>query len=174
MTDRLPAQLLRLFAPRPPLPHVTPLDRDPAKRAGPTLSGIGDYVSVLREAEVKAKADEATTEPKPLTRAEKMAQRKRLHDEQIQVATKAWNPEQDPNVQGDAYKTIMVGRLSYDTTEKDLRREFERYGPIHHMSLVCSKQTGKSRGYAFIEYEHEDDMKPIQMIKSSGRPKVQS
>lgn len=43
---------------------------------------------------------------------------------------------EDPNVRGDAFKTLFVARLSYDTTEKDLEREFGRFGPIER---VCIK-----------------------------------
>ena len=39
----------------------------------------------------------------------------------------------DPQVRGDAFKTLFVARLSYDTTEHDLRREFERFGPIERV-----------------------------------------
>lgn len=39
----------------------------------------------------------------------------------------------DPQVRGDAYKTLFVARLSYDTTEKDLEREFGRFGPIERV-----------------------------------------
>jgi U1 small nuclear ribonucleoprotein len=39
----------------------------------------------------------------------------------------------DPQVRGDAFKTLFVARLSYDTTEKDLEREFGRFGPIERV-----------------------------------------
>lgn len=38
-------------------------------------------------------------------------------------------------MRGDAFKTLFVARLSYDTTEKDLEREFGRFGPIER---VCT------------------------------------
>ena len=41
----------------------------------------------------------------------------------------------DPQVRGDAFKTLFVARLSYDTTEKDLEREFGRFGPIERVGL---------------------------------------
>jgi U1 small nuclear ribonucleoprotein len=58
------------------------------------------------------------------------------------------------------YRTLFVGRLSYDTTEKKLRREFEAYGPIKQIRLVTDSSSGsnKSRGYAFIEFVNESDM----------------
>jgi U1 small nuclear ribonucleoprotein len=50
-----------------------------------------------------------------------------------------------------------VGRLSYDTTEKKLRREFEQYGGIRNIVMV-EDMDGKPRGYAFIEFEKEEDL----------------
>lgn len=48
-----------------------------------------------------------------------------------------------PNIsfvsQGDPYKTIVVARLSFDVTEKKLRREFEEYGPIKRVRVVTDK-----------------------------------
>jgi U1 small nuclear ribonucleoprotein len=49
MTDKLPHNLLALFAPRPPLPYAKPLDRDPVKRKGPTITGVGQYISLLKD-----------------------------------------------------------------------------------------------------------------------------
>lgn len=44
--------------------------------------------------------------------------------------------------QGDPFKTLFVGRISYDATEKKLRREFEEYGPIKSIRLVNEKRSG--------------------------------
>ena len=44
--------------------------------------------------------------------------------------------EEDPNIRGDAFKTLFVARLSYDTTEKDLEREFGRFGPIERVCIT--------------------------------------
>jgi RNA recognition motif-containing protein len=38
--------------------------------------------------------------------------------------------------QGDPYKTLFVSRLSYDVTDKKLRREFEEFGPISSVKIV--------------------------------------
>jgi U1 small nuclear ribonucleoprotein 70kDa len=38
-----------------------------------------------------------------------------------------------------------------------LRREFEKFGPIKKI-VMAQDESGKPRGYAFIEYEHERDM----------------
>jgi U1 small nuclear ribonucleoprotein len=71
-----------------------------------------------------------------------------------------WDPKA-PNERAteDAYKTLFVGRLAFDVTEDDLKKEFEFYGAIKRVRLVKSKKTGKSRGYAFVEFEHSADLK---------------
>mmetsp|Transcript_57734 Transcript_57734/g.172300 ORF Transcript_57734/g.172300 Transcript_57734/m.172300 type:complete len:492 (-) Transcript_57734:773-2248(-) len=61
------------------------------------------------------------------------------------------------------YNTLFVGRLAYEVTERKLLREFEAFGSVKDLKLVTRRDpdTGerKSRGYAFVEYEHEEDMK---------------
>lgn len=71
----------------------------------------------------------------------------------------SYDPTKDPNIQGDPFKTLFVSRLSPDVTERKLRREFEEFGPIKSIRLVHDKNSGKPKGYAFIEYEHKNDMK---------------
>jgi len=75
-------------------------------------------------------------------------------------------PKSDAKVQGDAFKTLFVARLSYNATEDDLEREFGRYGPIERIRIVenVTAEPGappkkRKRGYAFIVYEREKDMK---------------
>lgn len=70
----------------------------------------------------------------------------------------SYDPATDPHVEGDAFKTLFVARLSADTTERTLQKEFEEYGPIKRVRLVTDAE-GKSRGYAFLEFEHRNDMK---------------
>ncbi|EIE84968.1 hypothetical protein RO3G_09678 [Rhizopus delemar RA 99-880] len=48
MTDKLPPNLLKLFAPRPPLSYYPPLDKDPQKRVGCIVTGIASLVSELK------------------------------------------------------------------------------------------------------------------------------
>jgi U1 small nuclear ribonucleoprotein len=45
-------------------------------------------------------------------------------------------------LQGDPFKTLFVARVSYDATEKKLKRDFEEYGPIKGISLVSEKKSG--------------------------------
>lgn len=73
------------------------------------------------------------------------------------------DPAEDEEIAGDPYKTLFVGRLPFACTEDDLRREFEIYGPLERVRVVTDKE-GKSRGYAFIIYEREKDMKGLSSL----------
>merc|ERR1719353_1045283 len=48
--------------------------------------------------------------------------------------------------------------MSYETDEKSIRREFENYGPVKQVIMI-KDQKGKPRGYCFVEYERERDMR---------------
>lgn len=49
MTDKLPPMLLSLFAPRPPLRWMEPVDHAPETRQTANIGGIGQYMQALRE-----------------------------------------------------------------------------------------------------------------------------
>ena len=84
-------------------------------------------------------------------------------------------PSEDPEAIGDPYKTLFISRLvciyppfpvhstdilpqHKNATENELRREFEGFGSIERVRIVRDKN-GRSRGYAFIVFERERDMK---------------
>ena len=45
------------------------------------------------------------------------------------------DPNSDQQARGDPYCTLFVSRLSYDATEHDLEKEFNRFGPIERVSI---------------------------------------
>ena len=87
-------------------------------------------------------------------------------------ALENWNPHEDPKAESDPFRTLFVARINFDTSQSKLKREFEEFGRIRHVSfmsiikiytsyqvrLVENTKTGKPRGYAFIEYDKERDM----------------
>jgi RNA recognition motif-containing protein len=54
------------------------------------------------------------------------------------VVEKTDSPHDDPNIRGDAFKTLIVARLDYSADEKDLEREFGRFGPIERVCFFPS------------------------------------
>ena len=46
---------------------------------------------------------------------------------------------------------LYVGNLSYRTTETELRQEFERFGTVESVSIITDRETGRSKGFAFVE-----------------------
>ena len=47
---------------------------------------------------------------------------------------------------------LFVGNLSYETSEADLQDHFSQAGVVTSANLMVDKVTGKSRGFAFIEF----------------------
>ncbi len=48
-------------------------------------------------------------------------------------------------------KNIFVGNLSFGATEDSLRSLFESYGTVDRVNIVTDRDTGQSRGFAFVE-----------------------
>ncbi|BAY12627.1 RNA recognition motif domain-containing protein [Calothrix sp. NIES-2098] len=49
--------------------------------------------------------------------------------------------------------SIYVGNLSYQVTEEDLKRAFAEYGTVNRVQLPTDRETGRPRGFAFVEME---------------------
>lgn len=47
-----------------------------------------------------------------------------------------WNPNSNTKATSDAYKTLFIARINYDTSESKLKREFEAFGPIRKVINV--------------------------------------
>ncbi|OAK93870.1 RNA-binding domain-containing protein [Phaeosphaeriaceae sp. SRC1lsM3a] len=164
MTDKLPPMLLNLFAPRPPLRWVEPSDHAPEKRCTPKISGIGQYLQAMKE--YKDNDGYVPTDSWLQKRDRKKMEKKEKQETLLTDGIQQYKPSEDPKVQGDAFKTLFVSRLAYGVTSDDLEREFGRYGPIERIRIVeditappDAAPKKRKRGYAFIVYEREKDMK---------------
>jgi RNA recognition motif-containing protein len=48
---------------------------------------------------------------------------------------------------------LYVGNLPFSATEEDLRGLFETHGAIESVSVITDRETGRARGFAFVEFE---------------------
>lgn len=52
---------------------------------------------------------------------------------------------------------LYVGNLSFDTTEDDLQALFAQAGTVQAINIIRDKDTGRARGFAFVEMTNEAD-----------------
>ena len=61
-------------------------------------------------------------------------------------------------------KTIYVGNLPFDASEEDVRRLFDKYGEVSKVSLINDRETGRPRGFGFVEMPPEDAAAAIDAL----------
>jgi len=156
MTQFLPSNLLALFAPREPLKYLPPAAKLPIEKNLPPYSGVATFVAQFENPK------DCPPPTRVETKDERKERQKKERSEQIAYKLEQdlalWDPSNDPKLYGDPFKTLFCSRINYDTSESKLRREFDVYGPVKKIHLVMNSKTGKPRGYAFVEFEHERDM----------------
>ena len=64
-------------------------------------------------------------------------------------------------------KRIFVGNLSYQTTESDLTTLFEQAGEVESASIITDRDTGRSKGFAFVEMGGEAADKAITQFNGT-------
>lgn len=63
---------------------------------------------------------------------------------------------------------IYIGNLSYTVEESELRKLMEEYGPVTSAKLIIDRNSGRSKGFAFIEMENTaDGEKAIQTLNGN-------
>mmetsp|Transcript_2281 Transcript_2281/g.4219 ORF Transcript_2281/g.4219 Transcript_2281/m.4219 type:complete len:343 (+) Transcript_2281:153-1181(+) len=152
----MPPHIRATFMPNPPIKQLAPIKN---KRKHP-ITGVFSYLDKFEKGAPPKRIVQPT--PKAL-KAEKLKEkRKRLEEEREPIIEeyRKFQRECGGEFQGmNCYNTLFVGRLAYEVTERKLLREMEAFGPVKDIKLVKDKQGGKSRGYGFVEYENEEDMK---------------
>jgi len=158
MTQFLPPNLLALFAPRDPIPYLPPPDKLPHEK-----KNVHNYIGV--GAFVLNNFEDPENTPPPTrveTKEERLERKKREKEEQVAYKLEQeialWDPHSTDETTSDPFKTLFVSRINYYTSESKLRREFEQYGPIKSIKMITGKDSGKPKGYCFIEFEQEKDM----------------
>src|ERR1043165_4575063 len=54
-------------------------------------------------------------------------------------------------------KNIFVGNLDFAATDSSVRAMFEQYGTVDRVNLVTDRDTGRSRGFAFVEMSNNEE-----------------
>ncbi|HUI78072.1 MAG TPA: hypothetical protein VLY24_09150 [Bryobacteraceae bacterium] len=54
-------------------------------------------------------------------------------------------------------KNIFVGNLSFDATESAIRSMFEAYGAVDRVNIVTDRDTGRARGFGFVEMGNDGE-----------------
>jgi len=54
---------------------------------------------------------------------------------------------------------IYVGNLSFDATEDDIQNAFAQYGEVSSVNIIKDRETGRSRGFCFVEMPNADEGK---------------
>jgi len=54
-------------------------------------------------------------------------------------------------------KNIFVGNLSFDATESAVRSMFEEFGAVDRVNLVTDRDTGRARGFGFVEMGNDGE-----------------
>ncbi len=70
-------------------------------------------------------------------------------------------------------KKIYVGNLPWSATETELQELFSTIGTVHSAAVITDRETGRSRGFGFIEMDEVDADKAISQLNGrdmDGRP----
>lgn len=57
---------------------------------------------------------------------------------------------------------LFVGGLPFQTTEDELSKAFSQYGTVASAKIITDRDTGRSKGFGFVEFENEDEGKAAE------------
>ncbi len=64
-------------------------------------------------------------------------------------------------------KNIYVGNLPWSATEEEVRNAFEKYGSVVSVKLIQDRDTGRPRGFGFVEMEDQGSEEAIEALNGS-------
>ena len=64
-------------------------------------------------------------------------------------------------------KSIYVGNLPWSATEEQVRNLFSQYGTVNSVNLISDRETGRARGFGFVEMAAADAPAAIQALDGS-------
>lgn len=57
---------------------------------------------------------------------------------------------------------LFVGGLPYSTSEDELKDAFSQHGTVASVKIITDRDTGRSKGFGFVEFENEDEGKAAE------------
>ncbi|XP_070535973.1 uncharacterized protein [Ptychodera flava] len=70
------------------------------------------------------------------------------------------------------FLVLFVGNLSYETTKEELEEHFTKTGGVIDVRIITKKESGESRGFAYVEFKDQQSLKKgleLHHSKLSGR-----
>jgi len=64
-------------------------------------------------------------------------------------------------------KNIYVGNLPWSSTEEEVREAFANYGEVYSVKLINDRETGRPRGFGFVEMEDNGALEAIESLDGS-------
>jgi RNA recognition motif-containing protein len=61
-------------------------------------------------------------------------------------------------------KKLYVGNLAFSTSEEEIRDHFSAHGEVMSVNLITDRETGRLRGFGFVEMDDEGAMAAIQNL----------
>jgi RNA-binding proteins (RRM domain) len=62
------------------------------------------------------------------------------------------------------FMNIYVGNLNYRVRENDLKSMMEQFGEVESIKVVKDRETGRSKGFAFVEMQDDDAKRAIEEL----------
>lgn len=63
-------------------------------------------------------------------------------------------------------KKLYVGNLPFNATEDEVRAAFEPFGTVHSVTLISDRETGRPRGFGFVEMDESGAKAAIEALDS--------
>ena len=65
-------------------------------------------------------------------------------------------------------KSIYVGNLPWSATEEQIQDLFANYGTVHSVKLITDRETGRARGFGFVEMDDAEASTAIEALDNSS------
>lgn len=159
---RFPKPIIQLFAPRKAIEFKPP----PRPRKLRRMTGLAGFISKFKETKgiVKKETKTESLFERPAQQRRRVREMKlKRVGEIVLERSEEWDPFKKEKVDGevktgDAFKTLFVHNIGYSTVEERVQEEFEVFGPVRRVVMPKDLQ-GVARGYGFVEFERERDLK---------------